>query len=221
MSVTLRLQRGDELAALLTAQQDPQSSQYHQWLTPREFDARFAPNPEEYNAVVGWLQRAGFTVHEKTNGARIDFSGTVADVERSFGVRMNHYAHRGRAPLANENPPLVPSEFINTVEFIRLNTFPLAEPRMSHAASPGIATAPSMAPADMYVAYNTRPLLDAGVIGSGQTNSAKRSATGLQFPFDGLIIPRSAASGDGRERAVRLHFPLHPARFLNVFGRLA
>ena len=167
MSVTLRLRDADQLAALIAAQQDPESPQYHRWLTPDEFAARFAPLPEEYDAVVDWLQGEGFAVRPKVNGARIDFSGTVKSVERSFGVHMNHYSHRGRTPLANENPPQLPAEFRDTVDFVRLNTFPLAEPlvRLSNS-TPATNT---MAPPDMYVAYDMQPLLDAGVNGSGQT----------------------------------------------------
>ncbi len=167
MSMTLRLQQADELAALIAAQQDPGSAQYHRWLTPDEFAARFAPSPNDSGAVVDWLQREGFVVHPKMSGARIDFSGTAGGVERTFGVRMNHYRHRGRTPLANDTPPLLPSEFLGAVTFVRLNTFPLAEPLVRISSSAGVTTA--MAPADMYVAYDMQTLLDTGVNGSGQT----------------------------------------------------
>ena len=95
MSVTLRLRVADQLAALIAGQQDSSSPQYRRWLTPDEFEARFAPTPQEYGAVVDWLQGEGFVVRPKVNGARIDFSGTVKSVEASFGVRMNDYRHRG------------------------------------------------------------------------------------------------------------------------------
>ena len=167
MSVTLRLRHPDALAALLTAQQDPASAQYHRWLTPDDFAARFAPAPDNYAAVVDWLRRAGFTLHAQVNGARIDFSGTVAAAERAFGVRMNHYSHRGREPLGNENPPQLPTEFLDTVDVVRLNTFPLAEPLVHLRTATAVITA--MAPADMRMAYDMRPLLDTGVTGSGQT----------------------------------------------------
>jgi subtilase family serine protease len=167
MSVTLRLRQADQLASLISAQQDPVSPQYHRWLTPDEFAARFAPLPEEQGAVVDWLQREGFVVRPKVNGARIDFSGTVMTVERTFGVRMSHYSHRGRTPLANENPPLLPVEFIDSVDFVRLNTFPLADPLVRVSRSTGLVNA--MAPLDMYVAYDMQTMLDAGVNGSGQT----------------------------------------------------
>ena len=167
MSVTLHLRQADELAALITAQQDSASPHYRHWLTPDEFAARFAPSADDYGAVIEWLQPEGFTVQPKVSNTRIDFSGTVMDVERTFGVRMNHYRHRDRTPLANEGPPLLPSEFVDTVAFVRLNTFPLAEPLVRIPTSTGLSAA--MAPADMYTAYDMQTLLDAGVIGTGQT----------------------------------------------------
>jgi subtilase family serine protease len=167
MSVTLRLRHTDELAALITAQHDPTSSQYHRWLTPDEFATRFAPSPDDYGAVVDWLTREGFETQSKLSSARVDFSGTVARVERTFRVGMSHYSHRGRAPLANEGPPLLPSDFRDTVDFIRLNTFPLAEPLVRISSPGGLLNA--MGPADMYLAYDMQTLLDAGVNGAGQT----------------------------------------------------
>jgi pseudomonalisin len=98
---------------------------------------------------------------------RVDFSGTVMRVEETFGVRMSHYSHRGRTPLANENAPLLPSEFLDTVGVVRLNTFPLAEPLVRLSGPGGFTTA--MAPPDMYTAYDMHTLLDAGVDGAGQT----------------------------------------------------
>jgi pseudomonalisin len=168
MSITLRLQQADALAALIAAQQDPQSPQYHHWLTPEEFATRFAPSPDAYGAVVDWLQREGFAVRPRVSGLRIDFSGQVAHVERTFGVRMSHYRHRGRTPLANENPPLLPAELIKSVDFVRLNTIPLAEP-LARVFTAGAGLVNAMAPPDIYVAYDMRKLLDAGVNGTGQT----------------------------------------------------
>ena len=167
MSVTLQLRRTNELAGLLVALQDPGSPLYHQWLTPDGFVARFGPSPGDYNAAVDWLQQEGFVINPKASSGRIDFRGTVANVERTFGVRMNHYSHRGRTPLANDSPPLLPPQFRDTVAFIRLNTFPLAEPLLRLESTTGPFN--TMAPSDMYTAYDMRSLLDAGVNGAGQT----------------------------------------------------
>src|SRR5580692_1789650 len=42
--VFLPLRNKDKLEALLDAQQNPASSQYHKWLTPAQFGAQFGPD---------------------------------------------------------------------------------------------------------------------------------------------------------------------------------
>jgi subtilase family serine protease len=166
MSITLGVRHQDELDALLAAQQQPGSPQYHRWLSPQEFAARFAPSVPEYEALAQWLEREGFAVHRWENRLRLDFSGSVARVESTFGVRMNYYQRASRIHIANENAPLLPIQFADSVEFIRLNTFPLAEPLVQVAVSGGLVD--TMAPRDLQLAYNVLPVLGRGIDGSGQ-----------------------------------------------------
>lgn len=167
LAITLRLRDAEQLAALLAAQQDPASPQYRRWLTPEEFAARFAPPPEVYDAVVDWLRGEGFAVQPKIHATRIDFSGDVARIEGCFGVRMSHYEDRGRAPAANDDPPLLPVALRDAVDVVRLNTFPLAAPLVR--LTDGTQTFDAMAPSDMAAAYDIRPLRDAGTTGAQQT----------------------------------------------------
>src|SRR5579875_3272567 len=51
LSIGLQLRDTDQLDALLTAMYDPQSSQYHQYLTPDQFDQRFAPTASDVQQV--------------------------------------------------------------------------------------------------------------------------------------------------------------------------
>ena len=166
LSITLQLQHGAELAALIAAQQDPATPEYHRWLTPDEFRARFAPPPDTYAALVQWLEQQGFVVRTWPNGLRIDFSGRVAGVEGAFGVRLNRYDDRGRSPVASEDAPLLPARFADSVSLVRLDTFPLAEPLVRVLGAGRSLDA--MGPRDMYLAYNLQPLLDRGINGSGQ-----------------------------------------------------
>src|SRR5262249_39543470 len=82
-------------------------------------------------------------------------------------VRMNRYRRHGRRALANADTPLLPARFAGAVKAVRLNTLHLAEPVVRLQGTN--VTFESMAPNDMYTAYNLRPLLDAGIDGSGQT----------------------------------------------------
>lgn len=51
-----------ELQALISAQQSSSFPQYHAWLTPEEFAARFAVADSDLAAVELWLNQQGFTV---------------------------------------------------------------------------------------------------------------------------------------------------------------
>jgi pseudomonalisin len=167
MSLTLQLQHRDELDALLAAQQQPGSPQYHRWLTPEEFAARFAPTPDTYAALVDWLRGEGFSVRTWPHRLRVDFSGAVRQVEGAFQVRMNRYRHREREALANDRAPELPSRFAGAVQSLRLHTFRFAEPVVRINAADGLTT--TMAPADIYTAYNVREVLGRGIDGDGQT----------------------------------------------------
>lgn len=167
MSIMLQLRQRDELAALITAQQQPGSPQYHQWLTPHEFTARFAPEPAEYAALADWLERQGFAVHRWPSRVRLDFAGPVAAAERAFSVHINRYRHRGRQVVANADAPLLPVRFQNSVAVVRLNTLPLAEPMVRLFGSHGHVD--TLSPDDVARVYDAQPVLDRGIDGAGQT----------------------------------------------------
>ena len=62
LNIGLSAAQQTELDALLAAQQDPKSPQYHQWLTQEEYGARFGMTDSDLSKVTGWLQSQGFTV---------------------------------------------------------------------------------------------------------------------------------------------------------------
>jgi subtilase family serine protease len=77
------------LQALLEAQVRPGAPQYHQWLTPAAFEARFGPTTDTIARVTAELRAHGFAVTERlAHGLRI--AGTAAAVEAAFQVHLNH-----------------------------------------------------------------------------------------------------------------------------------
>ena len=81
--VYLPLQHEAELDSLLTSLNDPNSANYHKWLTPEEFGDRFGLAEEDVKYVAGWLITEGFTVNEIARSRTwISFSGTAARVYR-------------------------------------------------------------------------------------------------------------------------------------------
>ncbi len=110
LSIALKLRNQGELSALLQAQNDPHSSSYHQYLTPQQFAARFAPTQASVDAVVSYLHSQGLQVGAiAPNRLLIDASGTVDQVQRAFQVNIKDYAVHGRSVYAPAADPSVPS----------------------------------------------------------------------------------------------------------------
>ncbi len=171
-----------ELQALLKAQQDPSSPQYHQWLTPEVFAAHFGMAQADLDKVQGWLEGQGFTIDSVNNSRNaVRFSGSVGQVERSFATEMHYYNVSGVKHFAPSTALSVPTAIAPVVAGIgNLNDF---RPQPMHIrgskstkgragytfegsnGSEGVF----FAPGDIKVAYDITPVTGGGNSGTGQT----------------------------------------------------
>jgi subtilase family serine protease len=168
-----------ELETLLKEQQDPTSPNYHKWLIPAEYAARFGLSESDVKRVTDWLETRGFTVVEKANSrSYVVFSGTAAQVEAALGIELHHYAADGEVHVANSTEPLVPNALASVVlGFRALNDF---RPRPRHSivrrlssVRPEFTSSISgnhfLAPDDVATIYDLKPLYDKGLDGTGQS----------------------------------------------------
>jgi hypothetical protein len=94
LAIQLPLTNQAELSALLQRLYDPSSSDYHHYLSTGEFTERFGPSTEDYQAVVDFAKSNGFTVGQPAgNRLLINITGTAAQVEAAFHVKMGIYQH--------------------------------------------------------------------------------------------------------------------------------
>ena len=84
--VALPLRNVDQLQDLLTALHDPASPQYHHWLTPAQFGARFGADSATISRVAKALSARGFSVQTHTRSLHV--SGPVALVESTLGTHL-------------------------------------------------------------------------------------------------------------------------------------
>ena len=80
-------------------QQNPASPNYHHWLTPVEIGTRFGLSGHDIDSISGWLESQGLHVNWVAP-SRIDiaFGGSVAGINRAFGISMHAYnVHGDRA----------------------------------------------------------------------------------------------------------------------------
>jgi hypothetical protein len=165
MLFAFKLQNEQELKQLLEDQQDPNSPQYHQWITPEEFGRRFGAPEEKYQAVVDWLRHEGFSItHQYPNRLSIYFDGTASQVEKAFGVAVGIYEMENKRYYSNDRLPVVPQEFQDVaMDVLNLDSFPKDRPAFRSGSRL------SMGPSDMWTAYNFFGLLGSGINGGGQT----------------------------------------------------
>jgi len=89
------------LDRLIGGQQDPASPQYHKWLTPDEFAARFGMSAADLDRVQGWLREQGFAIDSVSRSRNaIRFSGTAGQVEAAFATEMHTYNVNGQRHFA-------------------------------------------------------------------------------------------------------------------------
>lgn len=169
-----------ELDRLLAEQQDPSSPNFHKWLKPEEFGERFGRSSKEIETAKGWLVTHGFTIEETAKSASsINFSGTAAQVEGAFKVKMRDYRVEGQLRHANSNEPSIPRALADLVAGpVSLHNFPLkamhARPRpTSEKKLQPDYTDPygnhSLVPGDFAAIYHVKSAYSLGYDGTGVT----------------------------------------------------
>ena len=162
-----------DLNALLASQQDPSSPQYHRWLSPEQFAARFGMAQGDIDKVQTWLQQQGFSIDSVARSRNmIRFSGTAGQVEQAFQTQMHYYNIGGEKHFAPSTSLSVPAAIASTVEAVRnLSDF---RPRPMHVGTRKAFTSGQsgnvyFTPGDIAVTYDISPLYSAGIDGTGQS----------------------------------------------------
>lgn len=105
---------------------DTSSPSYHKWLTPDEFGRFYGPAESDIAAVRDWLESEGLSEVSVPKGrASIEFSGSIASIERAFQTSIHSFRDGEREFLANVTDPSIPSALAPLVKgIVDLNTIP-------------------------------------------------------------------------------------------------
>jgi hypothetical protein len=198
-------QQREDLDQLLRQQQARDSAQFHKFLTPEEYGARFGPNAEDVARVSAWLQSQGFSeIQVARSLAFISFAGTAAQAQTAFHTAIHRYRFSGETHYANASDPLLPAALEGMVESVRgLHDFRM-KPHSIRKLRPQFTSSISgnhfLTPDDFATIYNLQPLYQSGLDGAGvkiavvgQSNiqlsdiRAFRTAAGLP-PNDPTIV---------------------------------
>jgi pseudomonalisin len=179
MSLQIPAAKQGALQQFLKEQKDPASPNYHHWLTPEEFGAKFGPSSEDVTAVTNWLSSHGFKIDEVSKSRTwINFSGDVSKVEQTFKTQIRNLQVGDKLYHANVTDPSIPRGLADLVSgVVTLHNIP-RQPKNngvkyfpSNQAVPNYTSGSShyLAPGDFSAIYNVNALYSAGFDGTGQS----------------------------------------------------
>ena len=202
----------------LASQLDPQSPNYHHWLTAEEIGNRFGPAESDIEAIRGWLTSQGLHVNQISPDRMIlRFGGTAANINNAFGTELRSYQRHGAALMAPATDPTIPAALAPAIQSVRglftIGEHPLHSFSAIPMASEGGTTAPEfssgathyMAPLDFNTIYDvpsaytgagyTIGIVSWARVYSGDLSTYK-SLFGVSFPTPNVIIPTAYGGVD-------------------------
>jgi kumamolisin len=186
ITIALRLRDLDQAENLLKALHTPGDPQFHQFLTAKQFVARFAPTDVDVAKVMAALAKYGLTA-ERTTTTTLKVTGLPGEMERAFSVSLHSYqvpAHDNvpgytfHAPLTPATTPAEISTLVAAV--VGLDSHPsfrphyrTVSPKLKRASSVAQTTTPDepgfWTVTDFADYYDVKPLYSRGVTGKGRT----------------------------------------------------
>ncbi len=173
--LTLVLQRSPaqdaDLTNFLADLQDPSSPDFHHWLTPEQYGARFGASDAAIAEARSWLAGQGLTVDSVGRGrSMIAFSGNVRNIETAFQTEIHNYRVNGENHFSNATEPSVPAALRGIIDVVRgLDDFRLKPRAMKAAYTSSTSGNHYLAPGDVSTIFDIGPLYNSGITGKGQT----------------------------------------------------
>lgn len=169
-------------SAALRSIYSPSSVHFHQFFTPKAYAHQFGVSQAAAGKVRSWLASQGLRL-EYTSGARDYYlaSGTVSQVQKLLGTKLNLYSFKGARFMANAGAPQVPAQ-LHVAQVLGLNTFQRFHTMYEEAQARGALPAASspnigpQSPKDLWSVYQqpgsqTGKGVSVAILGNGATDS--------------------------------------------------
>lgn len=197
LAIGLPLRNQAELTNFLTELYDPSSTNYHQFVTPEEFTARYGPSEADYQSVLNFAQQNGLTVTgTSANRMLVDVSAPVATIEKAFNVTLRTYAHprEARSFYSPDTEPSLPAN-LPVLHISGLDNYQLPRPAFHVKPSSAFTPASGSGPFGGYIGNDFRKAYVPGTTldGSGQMVGLLQIASGF---FQSDITAYEQIAGD-------------------------
>src|SRR5579862_2986148 len=181
LAISLPLRNQAELDELLREIYDPQSPNYHHYLSAQEFASRFGPAESDYFSFLNFSRVNGLDIVDTAaNRMVLDVEGPAANIESAFHVTLNVYQHptEGRTFYAPDREPAADLE-ANLLHVSGLDNFilPSAKNLRPSPASEAISKTTGSGPNGQFIGSDMR----AAYYGSGSLTGAGQSVGLFEF----------------------------------------
>jgi subtilase family serine protease len=191
--------------ALLRAQSNPASPDYHRFLTPAQYASRFGLTTATRRAVRRWLTSGGLRVERESRvGDYVLADGTVAQLERLTATSIHRFDRGGNAFLANTGPASVPRA-IPVLQVLGLNTFQRFHTMSALDGKTQATDIGSRTPEELWSIYEqpadqTGAGVSVAILGAGKTDTVVDDLHKFDdehhFPRLPVDVVRTPADGD-------------------------
>jgi subtilase family serine protease len=158
-----------DLDQFLVALQDRHGVNYHKFLTPEQYAARFGVNDADVAKVSAWLESNGFTnLQVARSKTWISFNGSAGQAAEAFHTSIHKYTLNGVPHFANASDPQLPKALAGMVTAVaglhnfRMKSHIHMRPHFTSSQTGNTF----LTPGDWATIYDVQPLYGAGFDGS-------------------------------------------------------
>ena len=148
LAIGLPLRNRPAFTNLLNQLYNPASPNYRRYLTPEQFAEQFGPTEQDYQAAIAFARAHGLRVTSThPNRMILDVTGSVADVEKTFQVKLHVYPHpqETRTFFAPDGEPSLDLQ-VPVLHIGGLNNYSRPRPRSQRVPFPRPCRQPSTPP---------------------------------------------------------------------------
>lgn len=112
-TIWLKLRNKQQLDELAQDVYNPQSVNYHHFLTQATYEQQFAPSAHTETMVQQYFIQHGMSAHVRNHSIRV--RGTVAQINHALHIHMNRYRHHNHLFYANAELPHLPPKLSSVI----------------------------------------------------------------------------------------------------------
>jgi kumamolisin len=234
VTISLKINNQVDLEGKIAEMYQTGNPNFHKFMTPDQFKARYAPTSDQVNQVQSYLKAQGLSVVSvNDNGYMIQAKGTAAAMNTAFQTEIHQYKNSAGTPyFSPSSEPVLPSDLpIQAVHGLQnvtqwksyaksrdMNGNPV---KSSVTGGTGTGNSGGYAPSDIRTAYQ----IPTSVTGAGQTLglmeldgytasdiTAYENAFSLpSVPLSNVLIDGATGSPGGGQAEVTLDIELMTA----------